>query len=180
MGLFDEIYITEDVSDSLDLKCTKCGELLCSPWDTEPLQTKDLECAMYSYIMEHDPTGIRMHRLGRYKSEVCVVLSEEDAKSDDYRYPSPYWLTFGKHLEAGELGVHKDKATIPNRIREITEGRPHAIIGAHTICKCGYFVDVEFKFTDGVLVGHKVELGSYLGDLTPPDLGDEEIDPPLL
>ena len=147
MGLFDTVYVSEDVGDAFDLACASCGRVPSGDW-----QTKSLDPVLLDYLLRRDDEGaFRLYLLDRPSdrrfwrewTEEEIAESEEEARTTRLPLFSPKKRGEGHFLR---------EAYLPENRRQRFMGElPHQWVEIYARCDCDEFVARWLKFSDGVL-----------------------------
>jgi hypothetical protein len=148
MGLFDTVYVTDDVAATLDLRCAQCGQ---SPPPDSGWQTKSLDPCLSSYLLRRDEAGaVRLYLLDRPSdrrfwrawTDEEIAESEADAQRGGL---AALWVK-----QRGE-GQFLPEAFLPRNRRHRFMGElPHQWVEIYTSCACGFFIERWIKFSDGL------------------------------
>ena len=155
MGLYDTVYVSDDVVAVWNLRCPACGSVPSG--DTE-WQTRSLPSEMVSYFLRRDEAGaIRLYLLDRPSDERFwhawteeeIFESERDAKRGG---------VFALMQRIRGDGHYLPEAYLPQHRRERFMGElPHQWVEIHASCACGGYLDSWIKFCDGIATAVRAE-----------------------
>ena len=150
MGLFDTVYVSEDVAAGFGLPCAQCGAT--QPADYE-WQTKSLEPCMFSYVLRHDEAGaVRLYLLDRPSDRRFwhTWTDEEIAESEARSQRGGLAALFVKRRGEGHF---LPDAFLPcNRRQRFMGELPHQWVEIYASCACGSSIERWIKFGDGIAV----------------------------
>jgi hypothetical protein len=150
MGLFDTVYVSEDVAAGFGLRCTQCGE--ARPADYE-WQTKSLDPSMFSYVLRQDEAGaVRLYLLDRptdrrfWHAWTDAEITESEAQAQRGGLAALFVKRQGD-------GHFLPEAFLPRNRRQRFMGElPHQWVEIYASCGCGSFIERWIKFCDGIAV----------------------------
>jgi len=148
MGLYDTVYVSEDVAAVFTLHCPKCGQ---APAPDSEWQTKSLDEGMASYVLRRDEAGVvRLYLLDRPSDRRFwrAWTDEEIAESEAQAQRGGLAALLVKR--SGE-GHFLPEAFLPRNRRHRFMGElPHQWVEIYMSCRCGAFIERWIKFSDGV------------------------------
>ena len=150
MGLFDTVYVSEDVAAGFGLRCAQCGQ--APPADCE-WQTKSLDPCMFSYVLRHDEAGaVRLYLLDRPSDRRFwhAWTEGEIAESETHSRRGGLAALFVKRRGEGQF---LPEAFHPRNRRQRFMGElPHQWVAIYASCACGSSIERWIKFCDGIAV----------------------------
>ena len=150
MGLFDTVYVSEDVAAQFQLPCTRCGQ---APPVNHEWQTKSLDPCMFSYGLRHDEAGaVRLYLLDRPSDRRFwrAWTDEETAESEARAERGGLAALFAKRRGEGHF---LPDAFLPGNRRQRFMGElPHQWVEIYASCACGSLIERWVKFCDGIAV----------------------------
>lgn len=171
MGLFDTIHTDASVVIHCD-----CGARL------EEFQTKSLDSAMENYVLKsvigadgiYEPT--RLYLLDEPDEKYWVLYTDEEMAEYDRRIADAEgegknaFGTFFAKIAKERGGAFAAEAFLPENRRHRSMGElPHQHVRMYTPCTdCDRWVDVDMKFTDGVVKAMHVKAELNKPYATPP------------
>jgi len=167
MGVFDTIIVSGDVLNNRNIRCPECYKLL-----PKTFQTKCLDAALDEYILKnansnHDENNsilsvekIKLYLLDAPDEKYWKEYSSEEIEGFNNKSPSSAWNKFF-HKKPGD-GYFRKEAFFPENRRHCDMGElPHMILKMYSSCECGKFVNVDVKFTDGLVVDIKTSIPQW-------------------
>jgi len=125
MGLFDTVYVSEDVAAGFELRCAQCGQ---APPADYGWQTKSLDSCLLSYVLRHDEAGaVRLYLLDRPSDRL-------------------FWRAWTDEEAAFLPG---------NRRQRFMGELPHQWVEIYASCGCGSSIERWIKFCDGIAVEYR-------------------------
>ena len=150
MGLFDTVYVSEDVGARFELRCAQCGQ---APPPNYEWQTKSLDPCMFSYVLRHDEAGaVRLYLLDRPSDRRFwrAWTDEEIAESEARSGRGGLAALFVKRQGEGHF---LPEAFLPGNRRQRFMGElPHQWVEIYASCVCGSPIERWIKFCDGIAV----------------------------
>ena len=150
MGLFDTVYVSEDVEARFELRCAQCGE---APPTDYGWQTKSLDPCMFSYVLRHDEAGaVRLYLLDRPSDRRFwrAWTDDEIAESETQSRRGGLAALLVKRRGDGHF---LPEAFLPRNRRQRFMGElPHQWVEIYASCACGSSSERWIKFCDGIAV----------------------------
>ena len=155
MGLFDTVYVSEDVAAGFALRCAQCGQ---APPANYEWQTKSLDPCMFSYVLRHDEPGVvRLYLLDRPSDRRFwrAWTDEEIAESETQSRRSRLAALLVKRRGDGHF--LPEAFLPPNRRQRFMGELPHQWVEIYASCPCGSSIERWIKFCDGIAVECQTE-----------------------
>jgi hypothetical protein len=150
MGLFDTVYVSEDVAAGFELRCAQCGQ---APPANYEWQTKSLDPCMFSYVLRHDEAcAVRLYLLDRPSDRRFwhAWTDEEIAESEAQAQRGGLAALFVKRQGDGHF---LPEAFLPRNRRQRFMGElPHQWVEIYASCGCGSSIERWIKFGDGIAI----------------------------
>jgi hypothetical protein len=145
MGLYDSIYISDYVLSEFGIRCPNCQQI---PRGLNlEFQTKCLHSCMEHYYLKGALMDTRLYRLDKPTDK---KFWHEYTKEEIEKYE--------KHIKRflpslDQTGYWTEEAWWPeNRVQREMGQFPHQWVNAYAYCSCETWIEVDIKFTDGVVV----------------------------
>lgn len=149
MGMYDTVYVSDDVAAQWRLQCHTCGR---APSSHLEWQTKSLNPCMDSFFLRQDDDGaIRLYLLDA-PSDRRFWKAWTDEEVDETQREGAY----GSRILALQRKIHGEgyflpEAYLPEHRHQRCMGElPHQWVELRAECPCGEALARSIKFTDGV------------------------------
>jgi hypothetical protein len=145
--MFDTILINKRIRENYKdfFTCPKCSSAL-----SDNFQTHDLYDSMDTYYLTYDEmSNIILVELGKPSIEHVQYYTDEEIKKNNENMSHAIF-----ELKKGDF-FYLPEAYLPENRKQLSMGNlPHQYIEICDICDgCKHFVNLELKFTDGILTG---------------------------
>ena len=155
MGLFDTVYVSEDVAAGFELRCAQCGQ---APPPNSEWQTKSLDPCMFSYVLRHDEAGaVRLYLLDRPSDRRFWRAWTEDEIAESEARSRRGGLAALLVKRRGDGHFLPEAFLPPNRRQRFMGELPHQWVEIYASCPCGSSTERWIKFCDGIAVECQTE-----------------------
>lgn len=149
MGMYDSVYVSDDVTVQWGLKCDACGR---APSSHLEWQTKSLDPCMDSFLLRQDENGsVRLYLLDAPSDRRYWRAWTDEQVEESRRQPVRESRIIALHTKVRGEGYFLPEAYLPENRRQRFMGElPHQWVELRAECPCGEALACSIKFTNGV------------------------------